>query len=355
MRVFALGLATALSLQGIAVAAQSSAVPSTFPRPAKIRVADKDLPAQASDCGDWQRRLAELPQNHKWAEFQQPPRPPLKGEYETTADYEIRLAAYGREFEPVWVNVAFKIDPEALTYDADGGLMSVHYATRKAGLDGSFSKRFAYKGINAFGVTADVTAMNMRSTSAIFEPSTAALPSDLRFAMAPGEARDLKERGIVHVLGVLRRTDGTGGFSGATLTSPTDFSYGHRELRIEPICVAVTVGDKQISQWESVSVPHAPTALTPPVPRQRTFQQALAEYPSQALRQGLQGRVGFRLSVSADGRVANCVIISSSGHPVLDEAACQNVRRYARFEPAKRYGEPVEGQYENAFDYSLPN
>jgi TonB family protein len=353
MRALAPWLAIAVLLQAMPAAAQNSESHSSFPKPAKIRLSDKAVTAEVSDCGDWLRRLDELPHNHKWAEFQQPPRAPAKGEFETTAEYESRLAAYGRQLEPTWVNVGFKVDPNALTYDADRGVMLVHYGTDKAGLDGSFSEKNAYTGVNVFGVTAEVTAMNLRSTAAKFEPSETALPRKLEFAMAPAAARDLKERGIVHVLGVLLGTEGKGGFSRATLSSPTDFSYGHNDIRIQPICVAVTVGDLQIASWRFFSMPSEAIALTSPVPKPGAIQQALADYPSRALREGLEGRVGFLLTVNEYGRVSECEVTSSSGHAVLDQAACQNLRRYARFEPATRYGEPVAGQFESSLVYSV--
>lgn len=59
-----------------------------------------------------------------------------------------------------------------------------------------------------------------------------------------------------------------------------------------------------------------------------------ADYPASALRAGEEGTVGFRLTVSPEGRVQNCVITSSSGSSALDAASCRLMRSRARFTPA---------------------
>jgi len=59
------------------------------------------------------------------------------------------------------------------------------------------------------------------------------------------------------------------------------------------------------------------------------------DYPASALAAGEQGRVGFRLAVGADGRVAACEILRSSGSTALDSATCRIMRSRARFTPAR--------------------
>lgn len=58
-------------------------------------------------------------------------------------------------------------------------------------------------------------------------------------------------------------------------------------------------------------------------------------YPSSARRLGVQGTTLLNVLVADDGRVANVVITQSAGHPDLDQAAADAVRRW-RFEPARR-------------------
>jgi protein TonB len=59
--------------------------------------------------------------------------------------------------------------------------------------------------------------------------------------------------------------------------------------------------------------------------------------------------------VGTDGRVADCSITRSSGSPDLDEATCSNIRRRARFEPAKDgNGQPTTGSYASSVRWVIP-
>lgn len=55
-------------------------------------------------------------------------------------------------------------------------------------------------------------------------------------------------------------------------------------------------------------------------------------YPSTA--GGRDGAVGLRLSVSSDGKLQSVSVTKSAGHPALDRAAVQAVKRAGRFPPA---------------------
>lgn len=115
-----------------------------------------------------------------------------------------------------------------------------------------------------------------------------------------------------------------------------------------------------------VPPPAAPAPPPPPPPR---FEPKGAEprnnpgswatandYPSRALREGREGVTRFRVTVTADGRAANCTIVSSSGHPDLDEATCKNVERRARFRPAKDgNGNDTTGSYSNSIRWVIPD
>ncbi|HEV8226766.1 MAG TPA: energy transducer TonB [Methylomirabilota bacterium] len=68
--------------------------------------------------------------------------------------------------------------------------------------------------------------------------------------------------------------------------------------------------------------------------------QVRPSYPSSALRQGIQGTTMLKVHVLIDGRVGDIVVQQSAGHPDLDQAAIEAVRRW-RFEPARRGSDPV--------------
>ena len=113
------------------------------------------------------------------------------------------------------------------------------------------------------------------------------------------------------------------------------------------------------------AAPPAPAAPPPPPPPAGPTADAKPrgsvgnwantnDYPSRALQQEREGVTGFRVSIGTDGRVIDCTITSSSGHPDLDAATCTNVKRRARFEPAVRNGEKIQGSYANKIRWEIP-
>lgn len=68
--------------------------------------------------------------------------------------------------------------------------------------------------------------------------------------------------------------------------------------------------------------------------------QVRPSYPSSAKRLGVQGTTLLRVHVLEDGRVGGIDVEQSAGHPDLDQAATDAVRRW-RFEPARRGEHPV--------------
>jgi len=95
----------------------------------------------------------------------------------------------------------------------------------------------------------------------------------------------------------------------------------------------------------TVTPPPNSTAMIPPdgvtqlaIPR--GGYQVRPAYPNSARRLGIQGMTTLRVYVAADGRVAEVLVHASAGHPDLDNAATDAVKRW-RFEPARRGSEAV--------------
>jgi len=86
------------------------------------------------------------------------------------------------------------------------------------------------------------------------------------------------------------------------------------------------------------SIP-APAAVTR-VARPTGGYQVRPSYPSTARRLGVQGTTVLRVHVLDDGKVGEVAVDESAGHPDLDQAATEAVRRW-RFEPARRGDEAV--------------
>ena len=98
----------------------------------------------------------------------------------------------------------------------------------------------------------------------------------------------------------------------------------------------------------------APAAAENAGPRPPVFKGPLrVDYPAEALRREQQGRVGYRLTIDESGKVTDCVVTSSSGFPLLDDATCRMALK-AAFEPAlDADGRPTSGTWQSTEVYSL--
>jgi periplasmic protein TonB len=68
--------------------------------------------------------------------------------------------------------------------------------------------------------------------------------------------------------------------------------------------------------------------------------QLLPRYPDSARRQGITGTTTLLFEVLENGRVGEVQIENSAGHPDLDQAAADAIKKW-RFEPARRGNQPV--------------
>lgn len=79
------------------------------------------------------------------------------------------------------------------------------------------------------------------------------------------------------------------------------------------------------------------------------------DYPSGALRRGHQGATTFQLEILANGKIADCIILKSSGHEELDQASCRAMTANAKFHPAiDENGNPVAAPYVSTTTWSIP-
>nr|WP_295663378.1 energy transducer TonB [Polymorphobacter sp.] len=67
---------------------------------------------------------------------------------------------------------------------------------------------------------------------------------------------------------------------------------------------------------------------------------APVDYPPKSLRAGEQGRVEYIFTVTARGKVKNCVVTKSTGFMRLDKATCELVGK-TTYAPARTGGLPV--------------
>jgi protein TonB len=79
------------------------------------------------------------------------------------------------------------------------------------------------------------------------------------------------------------------------------------------------------------------------------------DYPPDALRAGLTGTVEVRYTIGPDGRVHDCAVAVSSGHPSLDAATCPLLQQRVRYEPARdARGNPTSASRTQRVRWELP-
>lgn len=88
---------------------------------------------------------------------------------------------------------------------------------------------------------------------------------------------------------------------------------------------------------------------------QRSWAARIQEnYPRRAAQEEIEGTVGVRVTVTADGRATSCSVTSSSGSNILDDAACKDLERYGRFDPALNDdGTPISAGWSTRITYKL--
>ena len=90
-----------------------------------------------------------------------------------------------------------------------------------------------------------------------------------------------------------------------------------------------------------VEAPPPPRAIVPGSPVKITFQPDVNDYyPEVSRRNNEEGRPVVKICVNATGKIDSVDIATTSGHPLLDEAALK-VAKLMKFKPATSEGKPV--------------
>lgn len=101
----------------------------------------------------------------------------------------------------------------------------------------------------------------------------------------------------------------------------------------DPAPVAVITTSVDLTYYSARDVDVHPRALREIVP----------DYPADADRRRLSGKVRLQLKLEADGRVSDVEIVSATPPDVFNESAIRAFRE-ARFSPAQKHGRPVRAQ-----------
>lgn len=98
-----------------------------------------------------------------------------------------------------------------------------------------------------------------------------------------------------------------------------------------------------------VGVPDVATAPNRPARARRTVQPV---YPMSAQRNGIEGYVLLRLSIDANGRVKDVLVVDSEPIGVFERSAREAARRF-EFEPARIDGAPAPAALEKKIVFTL--
>lgn len=101
-------------------------------------------------------------------------------------------------------------------------------------------------------------------------------------------------------------------------------------LSVSPAPAAAAIGPSAAATSETVTRQARPQG----------GYQVRPSYPATPRRLGIQGTTLLRVHVLADGRIGNVLVEKSAGHPELDDAATDAVKRW-RFDPARRGSDAV--------------
>ena len=107
----------------------------------------------------------------------------------------------------------------------------------------------------------------------------------------------------------------------------------------------------------SGAVPSGPTtAVVRPAPAEELKDPELvefveAEYPKEALEQGIQGTVVLKLTITKEGRVKEAEVMTPAGHG-FDEAAREAALKFV-YKPATRDGKPFAVKIPYAYRFTI--
>ncbi len=149
----------------------------------------------------------------------------------------------------------------------------------------------------------------------------------------------------------------------STAATPVPFSADESKNNADKAPRSAAADTKPAGTVQQTVVPTAPEEDEPGGPQNAGAGAMLAaspisgpkpQYPIEARRQGLEGKVVLRVTVSTDGRITSVTVVQSSGHSILDRAARDGVARW-RFAAARRATGSVATSYDVPIEFKLNN
>lgn len=149
---------------------------------------------------------------------------------------------------------------------------------------------------------------------------------------------------------ILREKSITGLYIGETFSRDLVLQTGemHSPMKAMRACT-----DELLTHWGIDATAHKSLSReAEPRDMERWVSGILRHYPTSMLRDGNNGRVRVRLLVGTDGKAQSCHIQMASRHEEFEDAACKQLVRYARFEPAlDSAGHPILSYWTTSVTY----
>ncbi len=122
-----------------------------------------------------------------------------------------------------------------------------------------------------------------------------------------------------------------------------------------PTIPPIDTGPRPTAPTQTDGTPLPPRGFTDHGPITLAATHTIPPYPPIEERLGHEGTVVLRLTIAPDGRVADAVVVRSSGFERLDQAARAWVTAHWRYQPAVRGGTAVPGAVTVGVQFNLRN
>ena len=122
----------------------------------------------------------------------------------------------------------------------------------------------------------------------------------------------------------------------------------HKPMEVMRACL-----DELLTHWGiDAAAQRTLTRKAKPIEQAEWVKEIQNAYPSDMLRRLKSGIVRLRMIVGPDGKAKSCHIPIPSDDPSFEDAACERMMRYARFEPAlDANGQPITSYYVTSVIY----
>jgi TonB family protein len=113
-----------------------------------------------------------------------------------------------------------------------------------------------------------------------------------------------------------------------------------------------TLEDSSGSAQPEVEAPRRATVVLPVVKEAKAVKQVDPEYPRDAMREGIEGTIDLRFTVTTEGKVTDIEVVTANPPETFDRAAIAALRRW-RYDPRREDGVAVDSRTRVRLEFKL--